>query len=140
MKNLCQLGYHVKTKSDVTSSSNFILKLICLSVKLHEEVSFNVIKTNKNFLPIFLCLLNKKKGIKNTSIKIIKETQPFSFWKQDIYDTIYLIISNVTVRFNNWQTTFQRDACIVLDRLLKNNQNSNAHEETTFLCTPPQFL
>ena len=89
MKNLCHLIYHVKTKTDVTFSSNLILMLICTItwrgfLKSNKEKQ----KHSPNF---FFCLLNKKKGIKTFNIKIIKETQKFSFWKKGTYDDIYLI-------------------------------------------------
>ena len=96
MKNLCHLIYHVKTKTDVTFSSNLILMLICTItwrgfLKSNKEKQ----KHSPNFFfyfYFFFCLLNKKKGIKTFNIKIIKETQKFSFWKKVLMMTFTWLI------------------------------------------------
>ena len=98
MKNLCHLIYHVKTKTDVTFSSNLILMLICTItwrgfLKSNKEKQ----KHSPNFFFYFFLFLffflsfEQKERYKNFQHQNYKRNSEIFILKKGTYDDIYLI-------------------------------------------------
>ena len=94
MKNLCHLIYHVKTKTDVTFSSNLILMFICTItwrgfLKSNKEKQ----KHSPNFFFFFFFYLSfeQKERYKNFQHQNYKRNSEIFILKKGTYDDIYLI-------------------------------------------------